>query len=755
MSITVRECLKLPSLRNAEVLAGHAGLDQYVSTVSVLEYAKTFAMANPLFLGNEIILTAFISIKDDVDAQCEAIRRLHAVGEAAIVLYYVDYYMENVDQKLISVANELDFPLIVMPRNDYSLRYSDVITEVLMHIFRDQQNETRFATQLLQQISMMREQQRSISGILRLLSDRCQYTFLLVDEDGRDCGFAPWPMSINEEFRNSVYDHIDESDDFPVTFLWKDCNYVICKNSFATKIKSRFTLFSIMAAGTTEDTKLLQASEVLQSSYILMKGGLAMKSSALEITLKEFMAIAEIPRPSHHEEKIGAYLVKWAQKRGLTVEQDAIGDVIIDKPAAPGHERAPLVIIQAHMDMVCVAAEGVPFDPLKDPIKVINDGKTLRAKGTSLGADDGIGVALALYLLQDESLVHGPLRVILTVNEEDGMSSIAMPDKYLDGAYLINLDWEWLGSLCNSAAGGDFLSFTRKAEWVAPSADDHAVKITLKGLLGGHSGVGINLGRANALVCLATALSRIAEAGIPFKIADFHGGQAKNAIPAQAEAVITIPAGSKGQAKELLSAYKKDFAAAFGDIEHSYALTINDEKAPSQVLHPEIGRALISLLNTLPNNINTMSPFVTTLTESSQNLGFLKIDDQTITLEAMERSCVAYRAEEMLRASRLIAEAFGFTYTQGDHVPAWAVNPHSELVPLACEVYSELTGRNMVVEPVHGGLECGAFFEKNPDLDMIAIGPSLTDVHSPDESCDIESIRVTAELVIRILEKLA
>ena len=335
------------------------------------------------------------------------------------------------------------------------------------------------------------------------------------------------------------------------------------------------------------------------------------------------------------------------------------------------------------------------------------------------------------------------------------MSSIAMPDKYLDGAYLINLDWEWLGSLCNSAAGGDFLSFTRKAEWVAPSADDHTVKITLKGLLGGHSGVGINLGRANALVCLATALSRIAEAGIPFKIADFHGGQAKNAIPAQAEAVITIPAGSKGQAKELLSAYKKDFAAAFGDIEHSYALTINDEKAPSQVLHPEIGRALISLLNTLPNNINTMSPFVTTLTESSQNLGFLKIDDQTITLEAMERSCVAYRAEEMLRASRLIAEAFGFTYTQGDHVPAWAVNPHSELVPLACEVYSELTGRNMVVEPVHGGLECGAFFEKNPDLDMIAIGPSLTDVHSPDESCDIESIRVTAELVIRILEKLA
>lgn len=149
MSITVRECLKLPSLRNAEVLAGHAGLDQYVSTVSVLEYAKTFAMANPLFLGNEIILTAFISIKDDVDAQCEAIRRLHAVGEAAIVLYYVDYYMENVDQKLISVANELDFPLIVMPRNDYSLRYSDVMVGISGWLVNKEDIENRICTKTI------------------------------------------------------------------------------------------------------------------------------------------------------------------------------------------------------------------------------------------------------------------------------------------------------------------------------------------------------------------------------------------------------------------------------------------------------------------------------------------------------------------------------------------------------------------------------------------------------------------------------
>lgn len=274
MSITVRDCLKLPSLRNAEILAGHAGLDRYVSTVSVLEYAKTFAMANPLFLGNEIILTAFTSIKDDVEAQCEAIRKLHAVGESAVVLYYVDYYIETVDQKLIDIANELDFPLIVMPRNDYSLRYSDVITEVLMKIFRDQQSETRFAAQMLGQISMMRERQRSISGILRLLSDRCQYTFLLVDEDGKDSGFAPWPMSINEEFRNNIYDHIDGSADFPTAFSWKECSYTIFKNSFLTKAMSRFDLFSIMETGTEDDTKIVQATEVLQSSYDIWDGDL-------------------------------------------------------------------------------------------------------------------------------------------------------------------------------------------------------------------------------------------------------------------------------------------------------------------------------------------------------------------------------------------------------------------------------------------------------------------------------------------------
>ena len=202
MSITVSDCLKLPSLQEANVIAGHGGLDKFVSAVSVLEYARVFAMADPLFLGNELIITAFTSVMDDVEAQCNAIRRLHEVGESALVLYYVGYYVKTIDKKLIDTANELDFPLIVMPVNNYSLRYNEVIIEVLEKIFEERKKATRFVPLLLKQISAMRERQRTASGILRILSDHLRYSFLLLDSDGREQGLAIWPTSLSQELRS-------------------------------------------------------------------------------------------------------------------------------------------------------------------------------------------------------------------------------------------------------------------------------------------------------------------------------------------------------------------------------------------------------------------------------------------------------------------------------------------------------------------------------------------------------------------------
>lgn len=233
------------------------------------------------------------------------------------------------------------------------------------------------------------------------------------------------------------------------------------------------------------------------------------KNKALDIVLSEFLELAKVPRPSHHEERVSEYLFQWAKSHGLAVEKDNMNEIIIDKPASPGCENVPRVIFQAHMDMVCVCEEGVTYDPMTDPIKVINDGVTLTADGTSLGADDGIGVAMCLYLLQDDTLRHGPIRAIFTTKEEDGMDSIAIDPKYLDGGYLVNLDWETLGSLCNSCAGGDFFNYSHKAEWEKPIVGCKTLTISLSGLLGGHSGVGINKGHANALVSIATLLAKL------------------------------------------------------------------------------------------------------------------------------------------------------------------------------------------------------------------------------------------------------
>ena len=265
--ITVADCLRLPALRDAEVIAGAQGLDQYVSTVSVLEYARIFAMADQLFLGNELILTALTSVMDDVEAQCTAIRRLHETGEAGVVLYYIGYFLPSVDQRLIDTADALGFPLIVMPPNTYHHRYSEVITEVLSRIFEDQKKETRFVPILLNQIAKMRERQRNISGVLRLLSDRVRCSFLLLSRDGRECGLATWPMAVNEEFVDQIRDIADRTFQTPAHFPWQQKDYSILPCLFDTEAQKGFRLYMIGESGAMDQGCLSQAAEVLQTSY--------------------------------------------------------------------------------------------------------------------------------------------------------------------------------------------------------------------------------------------------------------------------------------------------------------------------------------------------------------------------------------------------------------------------------------------------------------------------------------------------------
>lgn len=480
------------------------------------------------------------------------------------------------------------------------------------------------------------------------------------------------------------------------------------------------------------------------------------KQKALNIILEEFNKIAQIPRPSHNEEKISEYLYQWALQHKLYVEKDCFGEIIIDKPAYAGFENVPRVILQAHMDMVCVAEEGVAYHALTDAIKVINDGEKLTAEGTSLGADDGIGVAICLYILQDTALQHGPLRVIFTTNEEDGMDAIHMDAKYLQGDYLINLDWEQIGSLCNSCAGGDFCNYSKKTDWQTPSKASKNISIKLNGLLGGHSGVNINLGHANTIVSVATLLCMLHQNGIDFYIADFSGGQAKNAIPSTASADIVISENDTEKALNIIEHFRSEFMTAFGDIEKAVVLsaTISDT-LPTKVLSAKTSSNLADLITVVPNNVHTMSPFVYGLVESSSNIGEISIDENSIQFTVFERSSVVYQATQIITICHALAEHFEFDFNCDSHIPGWAVNPNSKLTQIACEQYKKLTGKDMIVEPVHAGLECGAFAEKNSHLDMISIGPTLENVHTPNECCNIADIEIIAKLLINTLESIA
>lgn len=279
MSITVSDCLKLPSLQEANVIAGHGGLDKFVSAVSVLEYARVFAMADPLFLGNELIITAFTSVMDDVEAQCNAIRRLHEVGESALVLYYVGYYVKTIDKKLIDTANELDFPLIVMPVNNYSLRYNEVIIEVLEKIFEERKKATRFVPLLLKQISAMRERQRTASGILRILSDHLRYSFLLLDSDGREQGLAIWPTSLSQELIDGFRDCADAPEQFPATLTYHDKQYEVRQLILDTKHHMDLRLYVMAEAGGLNGDFCEQAGEVVETSYNLWRSNLKKGSS--------------------------------------------------------------------------------------------------------------------------------------------------------------------------------------------------------------------------------------------------------------------------------------------------------------------------------------------------------------------------------------------------------------------------------------------------------------------------------------------
>ena len=477
------------------------------------------------------------------------------------------------------------------------------------------------------------------------------------------------------------------------------------------------------------------------------------KSEILESVLDEFKNLAAIPRQSGHEQAVSDFLKKYLTEAGFSVQQDEVYNIIADAPASPGYEKAPLTIIQGHMDMVCVAEEGYSYDPQKDPIKLVRDDKYLSAEGTSLGADDGIGVAEGIYVLKNAK-DHGPLRLIVTVDEERGMTgAVNLEDKYLtDASFLINCDSENWDELTVGCAGSVNLDFSRKLKRTAPQGKA-AWKISVNGLLGGHSGERIGDGRGNAIRTLALALQALQEKG-PVEVADFRGGKARNAIPDSAAAVIVTDLAEE-EINEVLFVELGRFNKIYGSVDPKAKFQAVKAELPAEVLTAGDAKRLLSLLTILHTGVFAMSTVIPGLVETSANLGVVEMNADEVAVQYFPRSAVDQKIDEFRHFAQQIAELTGFTAHIGTQSPGWKENKDSRLAKIMAETFKAQNGQPMKVETIHAGLECGWHFRKNPQLDMVSIGVTTTDIHSPKERLELATVEPQVKLILETLKKIA
>lgn len=464
-----------------------------------------------------------------------------------------------------------------------------------------------------------------------------------------------------------------------------------------------------------------------------------------------FDEITKVPRPSKREEKIGKYLVEFAEKHNLEYQCDAIGNIVIRKSATAGYEALPTVVLQAHTDMVCEKNSDKVFDFDNDAIETIIDNGWVRANGTTLGADDGIGIAAALAVLIDEKIAHPAIEALFTVDEETGLTgAFNLGEGMLTGKYLINLDSEDEGEVFIGCAGGvDTLAYLPlKTE---PTPADHALfEIAVSGLLGGHSGDDIDKGRANSnkVACrIAEQASRLHSA----RIASFDGGNLRNAIPREAKVVVAVPVKESmkfvGDAFALGEAIKTEFAFT----EPNMDISIAEIEAVPRVLTEATQRQLLLAVMAVPTGVLAMSAAMPGLVETSTNLASVKFEGDKIVITTSQRSSVESAKEYAKLHIEAAFVAAGCEVRHSDGYPGWAPNPHSQLLETTKHAYVALFGVEPKVRAIHAGLECGLFLEKYPHLEMVSFGPTLRGVHSPDERLEIATVDKFWQLLIEVL----
>lgn len=472
-----------------------------------------------------------------------------------------------------------------------------------------------------------------------------------------------------------------------------------------------------------------------------------------------FEQITKVPRPSKHEEKISQWLVDFAAEHGIECVRDEALNVIMRAPATPGYENKEGVILQGHMDMVCEKNGDVQHDFMCDPIETYVDGDFLKARGTTLGGDDGIGVAMALAALTDKNVAHPAMECLFTVDEETGLTgAFKLKDGCLNGKRLINLDSEDDGQIFIGCAGGiDTLAKMHYTQVTLPDGQWFAAHICVNGLQGGHSGDDINKGRANANKIIVEFLQQVARE-TELYIASIEGGNLRNAIAREAEALIVVPFAYKEQLRVLFNHYCAQVEERFGEVEKDMRLELESETVPAEVIESDKARKLIDALCECPHGMIAMSADMPGLVETSTNLASMKMkkDEQGLYVEinTSQRSSVEAEKHRIKDAVEAALTKACDEVTHGDGYPGWKPNVHSPLKEITRAAYKRLFGEEPQVLAIHAGLECGLFLEKYPYLDMVSIGPQMYGVHSPQERLSISSTQRCWAWLCEVLKNL-
>jgi dipeptidase D len=456
---------------------------------------------------------------------------------------------------------------------------------------------------------------------------------------------------------------------------------------------------------------------------------------------KHFSIICSIPHPSKHEQRLAEYIIDFAKRHNLGLKQDSAGNLLIRKPATRGKVDSEIIILQSHLDMVPQKHDSSNHDFLTDPLCPYSDGEWVRAQGTTLGADNGIGVAASLAILEDTTLEHGPLEVLLTVDEETGMSGVkSLEPGFLEGKRLINLDTEDDSELCVGCAGGVDVIATSKPVCEPVTGDVLSFKITIDGLRGGHSGIDIHTGRGNAIKILNRVLF-IASEKFDIGICSFNGGNIRNAIPRLATAEFVIPAAFENSLHQWIREIEKIIKSEHTPIEPKVQISLTKIPQPSQILSRSLQTNLLQSLYACPNGVYRMSNAFPDLVETSNNISIINCNLDSIKIECLCRSSTESSREDCGNAILSALSLGGMHVEFRGGYPGWAPNPSSALLASMESVFKDVYKKAPRIIAVHAGLECGLIGAKYPGMDMVSCGPTICNPHSPEERVNIESAK--------------